>query len=413
MIHSIVPIGGSLSIHRFWAFMATLPWNPPPIQWNGGGSINFGRLYGGITSTKPHSLISCWLKATAFVLRQLGWWVLRPPLEVAIKLWQPRLDQPAPHLPLVLSLQACWLNAFSPDEVRTWMACGVSEWSQLKKWVPLIHSGAVHQHRRAHWPEQCRPASRLLANKAALLELADPCWSVPNLILESGRAEFALGGDDDAWWLEALHGPGLIIKPLQGYGCRGVVHFQSTHGQLQSNILFRKQADRSTVQLHIQAPGELFQHWQCLIQSKESAIAMPYLQASPALPPTSPTAVVRVITKQDFPNAPITVRCAWLELPLSEGTLALVTLNGTVLPSPDPIRSSVEEAELLAWQTLLADPPALIKLCVSHSTVMHQRLPPIDQVAWDWIPAAKGPILLEGNSGFSLLEPQLITRISG
>jgi len=400
------------SFHRFWAFIATLPWNPPPIQWNGRGSFIFRRLDGDVKSTKSHSLIWCWLKASALVLRQLGWWVLRPPLEAVIKLSQPRLDQPVPRLPLGLALQACWLNAFAPNEVRTWMACGVSDWSQLKHRVPRIHSGAVHQHRRTRWPEQCEPASQLLADKAALLKLADPCWSVPHFILESSRADFALAGDND-WWLEALNGPGVIVKPLRGYGCRGVVLFQSFHGNLRSKLLFRTQADRWTVESLVQDPGKLFQYWQKLIQSKEPALAMPYLEASPVLPPTSPTTVVRVITKQDRPNSPITVRCSWLEIPLSDGTLALVTLNGTVLPSPHPIRSCVKQEELLAWQTFLADPPPLIQLCVSHSTVMHQRLPPIDQVAWDWIPTANGPILLEGNSGFSLLEPQLIARMSG
>ena len=142
-------------------------------------------------------------------------------------------------------------------------------------------------------------------------------------------------------------------------------------------------------------------------------MAMPYVQGAAILPSTSPSVVVRVITEQDHLNAPVIVQCAWVELPLAEGSVALVTLNGAVLPTPDPIRSSVELGELVAWQTLLADPPPLIRRCLSLSVAMHQRLPPIDQVAWDWIPAAGGPVLLEGNSGFSLLEPQLIAELSG
>jgi hypothetical protein len=378
-----------------------------------GGWFFFGSLYSQPRTTKQHRLIWCLLSGASFFLRQLGWWVMRPPLEAALKLWELRLDQPLPRLPFKLSLLACWLNAFTPDEVRSWMACGVMDWNQLKHRVPRIHSGAVHQKRRAPWPQQCASASQLLSNKAALLELADPEWIVPWLTLRNSTFPVIVGEDEPPWWMEALNGPGVILKPLRGFGCRGVVRFQFINGQLQSNGLFSAQSNRSTIQAHSLDPGGLFLLWQSLTQSKETAIAMPYVQAASALPATSPSVVVRVITEHNHVNAPIAVGCAWLELPLSEGTLALVTLNGTVLPSPNPIRSSVEEAELLAWQTLLADPPALIKLCVSHSTVMHQRLPPIDQVAWDWIPTAKGPILLEGNSGFSLLEPQLITRISG
>jgi hypothetical protein len=44
---------------------------------------------------------------------------------------------------------------------------------------------------------------------------------------------------------------------------------------------------------------------------------------------------------------------------------------------------------------------------------MHQRLPAMDQVAWDWIPASPHPLLLEGNGGFGLLVPQLFARLNG
>ena len=42
---------------------------------------------------------------------------------------------------------------------------------------------------------------------------------------------------------------------------------------------------------------------------------------------------------------------------------------------------------------------------------MHQLLPAIDQVAWDWIPASPEPLLLEGNGGFGLLVPQLFAQL--
>ena len=51
-------------------------------------------------------------------------------------------------------------------------------------------------------------------------------------------------------------------------------------------------------------------------------------------------------------------------------------------------------------------PPELLA-CLEASMALHQALPPIDAVAWDWIPAAPQPLLLEGNGGFGLLVPQL------
>jgi hypothetical protein len=49
-------------------------------------------------------------------------------------------------------------------------------------------------------------------------------------------------------------------------------------------------------------------------------------------------------------------------------------------------------------------PPELLA-CLEASVALHQALPPIDAVAWDWIPAASQPLLLEGNGGFGLLAP--------
>jgi hypothetical protein len=399
-------------IQRSSSFFSTLPWNPPPIQWFCGDGFIFGTLTVPPEHTQPHRLLRCTILAASFFLRQLGWWVLRPPLEAVLQLRNPRRDQPPPRLPPRISLLACWLNAFDPDEVRTWMACGVSDWRQLRHRVPWIQSGAAHKHRRSCWPDQCAPACRLLADKPALLQLADPNWNVPCIILEKGAEEFSLGMEKPPWWHDALRGPGVILKPLRGSGCRGVVRYFFSNGTIESEVLFRAPSNRSEPQHPSTDPGALFRHWQNLIQSKEKAIAMPYLEAAPSLPSTSPSLVVRVITGHDQIDSPITVRCAWLELPLSDGSLALITLNGRVLPNPEPIQSAAEQAELLEWQTLLIDPPPLIKQCLDHSVTMHQRLPPIDQVAWDWIPTASGPILLEGNSSFSLLEPQLIAQIS-
>ena len=38
---------------------------------------------------------------------------------------------------------------------------------------------------------------------------------------------------------------------------------------------------------------------------------------------------------------------------------------------------------------------------------MHQRLPPIDQVAWEWIPSEPEVQLIEGNFCFGLMVPQM------
>ena len=49
---------------------------------------------------------------------------------------------------------------------------------------------------------------------------------------------------------------------------------------------------------------------------------------------------------------------------------------------------------------------SVFKKCIEASIEMHKKIPPIDKVAWDWIPKKNEPTLLEGNSNFSLLIPQ-------
>jgi hypothetical protein len=52
-----------------------------------------------------------------------------------------------------------------------------------------------------------------------------------------------------------------------------------------------------------------------------------------------------------------------------------------------------------------------VEACLKAAKAMHGLLPPIDQVAWDWIPAEPEPMLLEGNGGFGLLVPELFAHI--
>ena len=143
---------------------------------------------------------------------------------------------------------------------------------------------------------------------------------------------------------------------------------------------------------------------------------MPYLLQAPNLPATEPAVVVRVITRMASPGAAVAVQEAWLELPLpadpSErpggcGPVALLNLQGQPLPLPGPPHSAVQSEALAIWQALMARRPPELLACLEASVALHQALPPIDAVAWDWIPAAPQPLLLEGNGGFGLLVPQL------
>jgi hypothetical protein len=212
-----------------------------------------------------------------------------------------------------------------------------------------------------------------------------------------------------------------VLKPLSGNACRGVVRFRCRQGQLQGEGLFRAllPGAASNVPLDgaaaIVTPAGLHAHWQELQGRAEPAIAMPYLCQAASLPPTDPAVVVRVITQRATPTAAPTLRHAWLEVPLpaggsepgQRGPVALIDFQGRLLPMDDGSLTEAQRQALEQWQALAARRSPELVACLEASIALHGSLPPIDGVAWDWIPAAPEPLLLEGNSGFGMLVPQL------
>lgn len=398
---------------------------PPPLLWRLEGWRPVLLWRSPEAEQWPCTLRS-WLVLPLLVLQQLRWWTLRPLLQAwhrrALRADAPPAEpRPWAPLPRRLALAACWLNSFRPQEVRQWQALGVSTWGLLSTKLPDSHVGGAHSRRRQSWPLRCRPALRLLTDKAALLERCDPRWRSPwlSLPLATENPE----APAPSWWWAALDGPGLVIKPLAGHACRGVVRFRLSAGQLLSEPLFRSLPALSLPSPPADActPARLHGHWQALQGQAEAAIAMPYLMQAPSLPATEPALVVRVITSQATPNAAVAVQEAWLELPLpaaaptdrpGSGPVAWLNLQGQRLPLLGPPLTAAQSQALATWQALVARRPPELLACLEASLAMHQRLPPIDAVAWDWIPAAPQPQLLEGNGGFGLLVPQLWEELS-
>jgi len=324
-----------------------------------------------------------------------------------------------PPLPRRLALAACWLNSFNPREVRQWQAVGISRWAELSAKLPDSHCGAYHCQRRLGWPQRCRPALRLLADKAALLAHTPLPWRSPCLALPLNPSSPT--DPPSAWWAAALNGPGLVLKPLSGKACRGVVRFRCRQGQLHGEGLFRPLRPHPAAALPAEGPpgsvtpAWLHAYWQGLVGRAEPAIAMPYLHHAANLPPTDPAVVVRVLTSRSTSTAPPTVRHAWLEVPLpvgeseagQQGPVAYLDLAGRLLPMEGAAPTDLQQRALREWQALAARRPPELLACLEASITLHRALPPIDAVAWDWIPAAPEPLLLEGNSGFGMLVPQL------
>lgn len=384
--------------------------SPPPWRWLAGGRI-WQRLGSAPLWRLPLEL-----------LQQLHWWLIRP------WRWPRRPPKSRPALPWQLTLPACWLNSYRPAEVSWWWALGVRSWSQLAPYSPDSLAGALHAKRRQHWPDQCRPALQLLADKAALLACTPERWRAPFMLLQpqpsTPQPHGVVEGHSEipAWWWEALGADGVVLKPQRGHAGRGVIRFRWFGSALEQQALFRQlPADAPyaaeaapAAEAEPPTPAQLLAHWHRLCRSDEPALAAPYLCHSTELPAADPTVVVRVITTRPSPEGPVAARQAWLEVPLCEGVVAFISADGVSLPNPGEPLTAAQQDALDRWtKQLQSGAPLCVRACLEAAAAMHQLLPAIDQVAWDWIPASPEPLLLEGNGGFGLLVPQLFARLNG
>ena len=376
--------------------------NPPPWIWLWGGCL-WQRLGNAPLWRLPLE-----------VIQQLQWWLVRPWLRPR------RRPKGFPVIPWPLTLWGCWLNSYTPFEVARWWVIGVRRWKQLAQHTPDSLACAVHARRRRHWPDQCHLALQLLGDKAALLARTPECWQAPYVVLQPPPFTPQSNPEDDgyrgipAWWWDALAAEGIVLKPQSGHAGRAVVRFRYTGSELEQQGLFwRLSPDAPSPTFTTPPePQQLFAHWHRLCGTREPALASPYLAHSPELPATEPSVVVRVITARASPAAPIAVREAWLEVPFGEGAVVFISPYGISLPNLGEPLAMIQQDRLQEWQVLLkTEAPSCVRACLEAAVAMHDLLPPIDQVAWDWIPAHTQPLLLEGNGKFGLLAPQLFEQL--
>lgn len=338
------------------------------------------------------------------LLQQLHWWLIVPLRRGR------RRNHLSAALPFGLRLRACWLNSYQPRELAWWWAAGVRHWKELSSKTPESLVGQLHRQQRQQWPARCRPALQLLGDKAALLAITPPAWQPAFLKLEPHTP----AGSTPVWWWDALHRDGVVLKPLRGHAGRGVVRFRWREQGLSQEGLFRQLSQTAPAWPATQAadPDALHRHWQRITGGCETALASPYLSHSPLLPEANPSVVVRVLTQQAEPGSSIQVALAWLEIPLSDGAVVFLGLDDQALPKPGEPFTAEQRQELSQWQEQITGcgRPA-VQACLDAAIAMHGLLPPIDRVAWDWIPAEPEPLLLEGNGGFGLLVPQLFQHL--
>ena len=357
--------------------------HPPPWRW-----LCHRKLWQRVGPASPWDL-------PLELVQQLHWWLVIPLL---------RSRRPNPlnaSLPWDMRLRACWLNSYQPRELAWWWAEGVRNWNELSRKTPDNLVKQIHRERRQKWPEQCQPALELLSNKAKLLALTPPGLRTPFLMLEVDSSATST----PEWWNDALREDGVVLKPLRGHAGRGVVRFKLNYQTLIQEGLFCKINHISTdgPGTKYENPKALHKLWQQITGNRERALAAPYVHHNQNLPKTKHSIVVRVLTKQKAPGKRINVAKAWLEIPLNNGLILFLNTNENHTIYPKINLNAEKSQELLQWKEYLKEGKFTdIKACLDAAKMIHGLLPPIDQVAWDWIPAKSGPVLLEGNGNFGL-----------
>ena len=126
---------------------------------------------------------------------------------------------------------------------------------------------------------------------------------------------------------------------------------------------------------------------------------------------------LRYITKQH--KATISCLSSFLEVPIGQSKtgqnmytfLPIDPQNGAIqkIPSYVLLNSDTKADATRVWK--LSPPNKLIPFWeeLSHASLLaHQHYSEIHAIAWDWVITDEGPVLLEGNTGWSVLMPQIL-----
>ena len=164
---------------------------------------------------------------------------------------------------------------------------------------------------------------------------------------------------------------------------------------------------------------EVEQAWRRLVRS-DDALIQPLLSNDPAIAPLADGGeliTLRYISRRTADG--YVGYCAVLEVPVRRETcggnayalIPLASADGTLLPWPE----SAADASQAQSQTARARSraPGLLRpphwdVIRANSHLAHRQVPHLWAVAWDWAITPSGPLLLEGNSGWSLAVPQLL-----
>ncbi len=309
----------------------------------------------------------------------------------------------------ILLLKACVINSFKFSELYYYNLVGINDWKTLSKFVPNSLSGQYLTYKRSFYTYSSNEAINFLGDKRKIHLITPIIWRPPFKYLKKKYNEKETDPD---WWVESLKTKGIIIKPNESSASKGLIKL-TWDG---NNIFFTTSttSDKYLKKIKINTIPTLKvakKIWQKIFHKDKDLLIMPFLENTKNFPESSSTVILRVITKHKKNMS--SVYSSWIELPINEKKVVIFSLDGNYLPVL--FNLNYRDQKLISnWSNFLPNQEfqEIYQKIFNASILMHEKIPKIDKVAWDWVIGNNKYFLLEGNSLFGLLTPQLINYLN-
>ena len=279
----------------------------------------------------------------------------------------------------------------------------------MSEFVPNTLSGQYLTYKRSFLNYSCNDAIDLLNDKRKIHLLTPINWRPP---FHYSRKKLYETNSYPSWWKKSLGTTGLIIKPNESSSGKGVIRlFWDGDNILFSTIQRPNKYFIKTKINNLPTLTEIKTVWRNHFKQNSDLIIMPYLQNKKNFPISNSTVVFRVITEQG--NVQTSIASAWIELPINQNKIVIFSLGGDYLPLLHNL--NVKEKQVISnWSNFLLNNKikGIYLKIFDASIVMHEKLPKIDTVAWDWVIGDKNYFLLEGNSLYGLMAPQILNFLN-
>ena len=300
------------------------------------------------------------------------------------------------QLPLLLFFKASIINSFSFKEVNFWYKNKINTWDKLVELRPESLTKSIHFIKRKGYRDQCYSSIGLLQDKSKLLKIVPKKYQPEFQVLDDNYIKIK------DYYRYFLKKDGLILKPNFGSRSRDIYHIYERKKDIRIKKLFTNNSEFLTSKKNFCNLNYDIKKFKNKNNIDEKLILMPYLMHSNYLPKSNLSIVFRAISKTILNNKKLYIKAIWIELFDKSNGLNFINDKKLLFNPNNPSKKIQELEKEFSFNFDSNEIKRSFKKISEASLELHSLLPPINEVAWDWIQTDKQIILLEGNSQFSL-----------